>query len=129
MRFPGGLEEDEILEVYRKAHIFVLPSVTASDGDSEGQALVLQEAQAAGIPVVSTFHNGIPDGVLNGESGFLVPERDVDALAEKLEYLIGHPEIWPEMGKCGREFVEKNYNIRRLNRRFAEIYQQLVSGQ
>lgn len=129
VRFPGGLEEDEILEVYRKAHIFVLPSVTASDGDSEGQALVLQEAQAAGIPVVSTFHNGIPDGVLNGESGFLVPERDVDALAEKLEYLIGHPEIWPEMGRCGREFVEKNYNIRRLNRWLAEIYQQLVSGQ
>ncbi len=51
------------------------------------------------------------------------------AVSEKLEYLIVHPEIWPEMGRCGREFVEKNYNIRRLNRRLVEIYQQLVSGQ
>lgn len=56
-------------------------------------------------------------------------ERDVDALAEKLEYLIKHPEVWPEMGQAGRKFVEKNYNINTLNNKLVEIYQKLLNGQ
>ena len=102
----------------------MLASVTASDGDMEGQGLVLQEAQAVGLPVVSTLHNGIPDGVLNGVSGYLVPEGDAHALAERVEYLIEHPGVWPEMGRCGREFVEKNYNIQMLNNKLIEIYRE-----
>ena len=124
--FLGAMMQDEIIKLYQSAHIFILPSVTAADGDMEGQGLVLQEAQAVGLPVISTLHNGIPDGVLDGRSGFLVPERDADALAERLQYLIEHPEIWAEMGRAGREFVEKNYDIKKLNRRLVQIYQQLL---
>jgi len=51
-----------------------------SEGDREGQGLVLQEAQAVGLPVVATIHGALPEGVLPGRAGFLVPERDVDAL-------------------------------------------------
>ncbi len=98
VKFLGAKTQNEIRQLYAESHIFVLSSVTASNGDQEGQGLVLQEAQAMGLPVLSTLHNGIPDGVLDGISGFLVPERDVDALAEKLSYLIEHPEIWPSMG-------------------------------
>jgi len=47
-------------------------------------------------------------------------------LAEKLEYLIEHPELWPEMGRYGREFVEKDYDIRKLNKRLVEIYRNLI---
>jgi len=128
VKFMGAVEEDEVLNLYQQAHIFVLPSVTASNGDREGQALVLQEAQAMGLPVVSTLHNGIPEGVLDGKSGFLVPEKDVDALADKLEYLIEHPELWPEMGMYGRKFVEERYNIKKLNQQLVEIYQNLIKG-
>ncbi len=85
----------------------------------------MQEAQARGLPVLSTLHNGIPDGVLDGESGFLVPERDVDALAAKLSYLVEHPQNWTKMGQAGRTFVEKNYDINRLNDQLVEIYQQI----
>ena len=81
-----------------------------------------------GLPIVSTLHNGIPEGVLDGKSGFLVPERDVDALTEKLEYLIEHPEIWPDMGQYGRKFVEERYDINKLNQRLVEIYQNLIEG-
>ena len=126
VEFLGAVEQNEVLNLYQQAHIFILPSVTASDGDREGQALVLQEAQATGLPVVSTLHNGIPEGVLDGKSGFLVPEKDVDALADKLEYLIEHPEIWPDMGRYGRKFVEEKYDIKRLNQKLVEIYQNLI---
>ena len=124
----GALEQDEYLKIYQEARIFVLPSVTASKGDEEGTPVVLMEAQATGLPVISTFHSGIPEVVIHGKSGFLVPEKDVDALAERLEYLIEHPEIWPEMGKEGRKFVEKKYDIKKLNQQLVEIYQDLLKG-
>lgn len=88
---------------------------------------MLQEAQAMGLPVLSTLHNGIPDGVLDGESGFLVPERDENALAEKLSYLVENPSVWSDMGRAGRAHVEKNYDINKLNDRLIEIYQQVLN--
>ena len=117
--------QQEIIEILDKSQIFVAPSVTASDGNQDAPINVLKEAMAMGLPVVSTYHGGIPELVEDGISGFLVPERDVDALAEKLGYLIEHPEIWPQMGKAGRAYVEKNYDINRLNDRLVEIYQQI----
>ena len=93
----------------------------------EGQGLVLQEAQAMGLPVVSTWHNGIPEGVLDDVSGFLVPERDVHALAEKLFYLIEHPELWPAMGRAGRKFVEQRYDIKQLNKELVELYRAVIA--
>lgn len=128
VKLLGAKTPQELLELYGQSDIFVLSSVTAADGDREGQGLVLQEAQAIGLPVLSTLHNGIPDGVLDGISGFLVPERDVDALADKLEYLIAHPERWPEMGRAGRAYVEERYDINKLNDRLEEIYQQLLDS-
>ncbi len=127
VKFLGALKQDEVITLYKQSHIFLLPCVTASDGDREGQALVLQEAQAVGLPVISTLHNGIPEGVLNGKSGFLVPERDINALTEKIEYLIEHPEVWQEMGKVGRKFVEDNYNNKILNQKLAKIYESLMN--
>jgi colanic acid/amylovoran biosynthesis glycosyltransferase len=123
----GWMTQDEVRKLYADSHIFILSSVTAADGDKEGQGLVLQEAQAMGLPVLSTLHNGIPDGVLDGESGFLVPEKDADASAEKLTYLIENPENWPEMGLAGRKFVEERYDINKLNDRLVKIYEQILN--
>jgi colanic acid/amylovoran biosynthesis glycosyltransferase len=128
VKFLGEVEQGEVIKLYEQAHIFLLPCVTAKDGDKEGQALVLQEAQAMGIPVVSTFHNGIPEGVLNGKSGFLVPENDVEALYRQIEYIITHPEKWPEMGRYGREFIEGKYDMRKLNKQLLSIYQRQLIG-
>jgi len=128
IKLLGWQDQHQIGRLYQESHIFVLASVTARNGDQEGQGLVLQEAQAMGLPVVSTLHNGIPEGVLDGQSGFLVPERDADALAERLEYLIEHPDLWPDMGWAGRKFVEEHYDIKKLNRRLVEIYEALLKG-
>ena len=126
VKFLGGVEQEKVLDLYKQAHIFLLSSVTASNGDREGQALVLQEAQAVGLPIISTIHNGIPEGVRDGISGFLVPERDVEALVDRLIYLIKNQELWPHMGRAGRELVEKNYNIEKLCKRLVKMYQELI---
>lgn len=125
----GGKSQDEVRQLYKQAHIFVLASVTAANGDEEGQGLVLQEAQAMGLPVVCTTHNGFPEGVRDGESALMVPERDVDALAERLDYLIAHPELWPAMGLAGRQHVEAHFDRDKLNDRLVQIYERLLSGQ
>ncbi|CAG1066009.1 colanic acid/amylovoran biosynthesis glycosyltransferase [uncultured bacterium] len=126
VEFLHDINEQEALELYSNCHIFVLPSVTSADQDREGQALVLQEAQATGMPVVSTRHNGIPEGVLDGVSAFLVPERDHRRLAEKIEYLIERPTCWPVMGEAGRKFVEGKYDIRKLNAELVSIYEEML---
>lgn len=126
VKLLGWMTQEQVRQLYVDSHIFVLPSVTAATGDREGQALVLQEAQAMGLPVVSTLHNGIPEGVLEGKSGFLVPERDVDALAEKIGYLVENPEIWTQMGQHGRKFVEERYDIKQLNKQLVEMYEKLL---
>lgn len=128
VEFMGAFGQDRMPGLYDSAHIFVLASVTSGRGDHEGQALVLQEAQAAGLPVVSTLHNGIPEGVLDGVSGFLVPERDAGALADRLADLLRHPELWPELGRAGRDFVTNRYDNPVITRRLVGIYEALLTG-
>ncbi|MHC4122828.1 MAG: glycosyltransferase [Planctomycetota bacterium] len=127
VEFLGALEQEEAVVFYRKAHIFILPSISAKDGDKEGTPTVLIEAQAMGLPVISTNHSGIPEIIIDGKSGFLVPEKDVDGLTDKIEYLIEHPEIWPEMGRCGRKFVEDHYNIKELTQQLVKIYESVLN--
>jgi colanic acid/amylovoran biosynthesis glycosyltransferase len=115
------------VEELKKAHIYIQSSVTAQNGDSEGGApTTLLEAQASGVPVLSTYHADIPEVVVDGKSGFLVAERDVGALAERLEYLIDHPEEWPDMGREGRRHVETNYNICKEAENLENIYDTLI---
>jgi len=124
--FLGALPQEAVRKQYQWAHLFTLPSVTASDGDREGQGLVLQEAQACGLPVVATRHNGFPDGVKEGESAMLVPERDVEALADALRTVVRQESSWPAVGRAGRAFVEDNYDIEVLNDRLVDIYRDLL---
>src|SRR3989304_4607823 len=128
IKLLGRMNQSEIKYYMDDADIFILSSVTALDGDTEGTPTVLMEAQACGLPVVSTRHSGIPEVVLDGKSGFLVPERDVDALSEKLDYLFRHPEQWPDMGRYGRKFVEERYDIQKLNQRLVKIYKALLTN-
>src|SRR5207248_73103 len=123
----GAKDSEFVRQRMAAAHAFVLPSVTAEDGDQEGTPVSLMEAQASGLPVLSTRHSGIPEVVRDGETGFLLPERDVAALAEKTLFLIEHPEICLRMGARGREHVEAQFDIRKLNRDLAGLYEQTMA--
>jgi len=120
--FLGALRQDKVINEMYNCHIFMLASVTAENGDQEGLGFVFAEAQAAGMPVISTWHNGIPEIVIHKKTGFLVEERNVDALAERLCYLLEHQEVWNELGKNGRKFVEEKYNIRKQINKLEKIY-------
>jgi colanic acid/amylovoran biosynthesis glycosyltransferase len=124
--FVGWKDQTEVIEMVRKSHILLAPSVTASDGDQEGPVNSLKEAMAIGLPVIGTQHGGIPELIVDGINGFLVPERDPDTIAERLEYLLEHPNLWEKMGREGRRQVEKNFDIEKLNNRLVKIYQGLM---
>jgi colanic acid/amylovoran biosynthesis glycosyltransferase len=124
--FLGELNDVEVGALYRSASVFILPSVTSGDGDMEGQGLVLQEAQASGLPVVSTLHNGIPDGVLEGETGYLAPEGDAPALADRIGRLLDDPSLREAMGRAGRAFVAGRYDVRILTARLVASYARLA---
>ncbi len=124
----GWRDEQEIIDTLTESHLFVAPSVTAAEGNQDAPINVLKEAMALGLPVVSTTHGGIPELVEDGVSGFLVPERDADAIAQALTTLIEHPERWPAMGEAGRAYVEAHYNLDSLNDRLLALYQQLVTN-
>jgi colanic acid/amylovoran biosynthesis glycosyltransferase len=118
----GTLPTPEVAELMARSHIFTLPSVTAASGDEEGLGVALVEAQAAGLPVVATHHGPFPEVVLDGITGFLVPERDPGALAQKLVYLADHPEAAKAMGAAGRKHVEHEFDERALTRQILAIY-------
>ena len=127
VKLLGWKQQEECIEILNNSHILIAPSVTGQDGDQEGIPNVLKEAMAMGLPVISTLHAGIPEVVEDGISGFLVPERDVDTMSEKLNYLIEHPEVWHSMGRAGRTRIEKDYNTQKLNDELVKIYQQLLN--
>ncbi|MCV5366492.1 glycosyltransferase, partial [Escherichia coli] len=80
---PGFKPSHQVKEVLEQADVFLLPSITGRDGDMEGIPVALMEAMAVGIPVISTVHSGIPELVESGKSGWLAPENDEQALAER----------------------------------------------
>jgi colanic acid/amylovoran biosynthesis glycosyltransferase len=128
IRLLGPVDDIRLDQIYRDSHILLHPSVVDREGNREGQGVVLLEAQAHGMMVVATRHNAFVETVLDGQTGFLVPERDSDALAEKILYLLNHPEIWPSIVAVARSRVESLYDIRQLNNRLETLYEDLLSA-
>lgn len=124
----GWVSQEEVSRLMSDSHIFVLPSVTAENGDKEGTPTVLLEAQSSGLPVVSTRHAGIPEIVQDGESGLLVPERDVNSLVQALQDMLSAPEQWSAMGHAGREYVEARHSIDTVSEELITLYNSIVSS-
>jgi len=122
VRLLGWRSHDEVIRLCGSAHLMVAPSVTAANGDQEGIPNAVKEAMALGLPVVATRHSGIPELVEDGVSGLLVPERDVDALADRLAYLIDHGDAWATMARAGRAVVEADFDIEKLNDSLERLY-------
>ena len=126
IRLLGPISDEALDRLYRSSHLFLHPSVTADDGNTEGQGLVLVEAQAYGLVVVATRHGAFEETVLDGRSGFLVPEKDSAALRDCLVQVLSRPEDWPQIGRCGRRHAEEHYAIQTLNRRLETLFKRVV---
>lgn len=124
----GWKNEQQIAEILRQGDLFIAPSVTAANGNQDAPINVLKEAMAMGMPVVSTWHGGIPELIEHGVNGLLVPERDVDALVEQIDFLLQNPDRWDAMARAGRATVERDYNLHRLNDQLVELYQVLTDA-
>ncbi|MGH7648557.1 MAG: glycosyltransferase [Gemmatimonadaceae bacterium] len=129
VRIIGAKSRDDVARVVGAAHLFVGPSVTARDGDMEGIPVALMEAMASGVPVVATRHSGIPELITDHVSGLLVPERDSQALAEALRWLVDHPERWLPLALAAHDAVAREYNAKRLNDELVDLLERPSRGE
>ena len=129
VRLLGLLPRGRLREEARSHHIFLAPSVTASDGDTEGGAPVtILEMMASGMPVVATTHCDIPELLGADLAGLLAPEHDIDALARSLLLLARAPERWPELGCAARARVEADFDVVTQGYRLGALYRDLLEG-
>ena len=122
--FLGPLGPNEVASEMRSARAFVQHSVVAENGDSEGTPVAVIEAQMTSIPVISTKHAGIPDVVIDGQTGYLVDEGDIDGMAASMIKLLTNPSHAKELGDAGRERSKSLFTLDHHINAIAEIIHQ-----
>lgn len=110
----GRASQSQVIAALHAADIALAPSVTASTGDADAAVNTAKEAMAAGLPVIATRHGGIPELVIPGENGDLVPERDPTALAAAIATMIDNSQSWAALGRAGRAKVVTEYDHRSI---------------
>ena len=126
-QFLGRQSSDQVREWMNKAYVLAAPSVTTAIGDSEGLPMVILEALAMGLPVVSTYHAGIPEAVVPQKTGLLSAERDVSGLADSLMQLLKQPDLWQQMHQQGPQQVRDRFDLSDQVRRLESIYSEVYS--
>ncbi len=125
-KFMGVQSTATIRQLLQKTRLFVLPSVTTSDGHVEGLGIVLIEAQAMGVPVVSTLHAGIPEAVADGVTGTLVPERDSEKLAAAILRLLEDRKLWQQYHLATQGHIERQFDLRKQTAILEDIYAEQI---
>lgn len=128
VRFLGRQPHSVVRSEMAKALAVVQHSVTADSGDREGTPVVVLEAGACGLPVVSTYHAGIPDVVVQGRTGLLVEERDVQGMAGHMLELFENPEHAGSLGAAARERILEHFTMDRSIGRLWSIIEGCVEG-
>jgi glycosyltransferase involved in cell wall biosynthesis len=124
--FTGALAHDEVLHRLQRAAVLLAPSVVAHNLDRDSGLVVAKEAAACGVPVIGTRHGGIPDIIDDESTGFLVAERDLEALSERLMRVLGDAELRARLGVCARAKMEREYDIRERVRELELIYDRVA---
>jgi colanic acid/amylovoran biosynthesis glycosyltransferase len=126
--FLGAQNHEEVCRWLKRATLLCVPSTEADNGDSEGLPIVLAEAQAMGVPVVSTQHAGIPELVIDGVTGQLVPERDSAALAEAIVFFLRNDMQRQAAAEAGVRRIASQFNIAAQTASLESIYDLVVDG-
>jgi glycosyltransferase involved in cell wall biosynthesis len=124
--FRAALSSNEVRQELGLARVFCAPSTTAANGDAEGLPIVLLEAQASGVPVVTSIHSGAPEAIRDGVTGFLCKERDVDSLAEKLIVLLRDDRPAHAMSVAAAQWVSQAFDIHSCTSALESHYDELA---
>lgn len=125
IEFKGVQNPKEIRNLLQESIAFVQHSIIAENGDSEGTPVSVLEAQAAALPVISTFHAGIPDVVANNETGFIVKEGDVEEMANFMIKVLEDKKLAAQLGQAGRERTKKYFSQEKHLKQIEDAIQQV----
>lgn len=128
VHFKGILTPEQVSDELKKSDVLLAPSVVTFDHDRESGLIVVKEASATGRPVIGTWHGGIHEIIDNNKTGFLVPERNASALAEKMLELINDPEMRIDMGQQGRKKMEQSYDLKKQVKTLESHYETILEG-
>ncbi len=126
--FTGKLSPEALANEYKTANVFVLPAIVDSKGDTEGLGVVLIEAMELGLPIVASNVGGIPDVVIDGESGILVPEKDPVALANAFKRLEANPALIENLLAGARKRIDECFTWDGIIERQIEVYKRVVDS-
>jgi colanic acid/amylovoran biosynthesis glycosyltransferase len=122
VRFVGPVDAHRARDLLHATRVLCVPSMTASTGDAEGFGLVFAEAQACGVPVVSYRSGGVPEAVVDNETGLLATERDIEGLSARLHNLLTNDETWLRMSTCGRRRTVAKFDLAQQTAALERIY-------
>ncbi|ABI61142.1 Glycosyltransferase [Granulibacter bethesdensis CGDNIH1] len=126
VRFLGAWPHEAVLHHMRQAAMLVQPSVRTRSGREEGLGMVLLEAAASGVPAIGSLSGGIPEAVRDGETGFLTPERDVEALARRMNDLLDDDALRRRMGHAARRMAEREFDRQRQTAGLETLYDSVL---
>lgn len=124
--FTGKLSPQELAAEYEGANVFTLPAIVDSKGDTEGLGVVLIEAAEYNLPIVASNVGGIPDVVLDGKTGLLVPEKDPEALAEAFKKLSGNAALMAELNRNAHDHIRENFSWEPILKNQLDLYRSLM---
>ena len=123
--FRGEQRSHAVISLLSEARVLCLPSLTAANGDAEGLGMVLLEAQACGVPVVTSARGGASEGIIDGVTGFSFAENDVDELSERLYAVLTDDATALAMSHAARQFVLEAFDIRKCTRQLEDLYEEV----
>ena len=126
--FTGKLSPEDLANEYKTANVFTLPAIVDHKGDTEGLGVVLIEAMELGLPIVASNVGGIPDVVVDGESGILVPEKDPAALADAFKRLEADPTLIQKLLAGARKRIDECFTWDGIIERQIEVYKRVVDS-
>ncbi|MFH0964496.1 MAG: glycosyltransferase [Planctomycetota bacterium] len=124
--FLGYIGNEQVFRELGASHVYVHPSRRLETGQEEGQPIAVQEAMSAGVPVIATRTGGIPESVLDGETGYLADDGDVEGLVKRMIELARAPAKRARMGLAGRRRVTEKFNLEKQNARLAGIVEEIM---
>lgn len=124
--FIGWKNHSDVINLMHESDIFIAPSMTTDDGDKEGIPNVLKEAMAVGLPVITTNHSGIPELVIDNETGFIVPEGNYKEIGLRIQHILNNPNTVYAVRKNARRKVESEFDTEVLNDTLVNIYSSVL---